>query len=162
MPNNTLTSPVPKGRKRASDAQCRHPAARPEVSFTTAGLPAPVVGGPPHRGRPAAQQDTARPTRGFTAPPGACRQVRTLTGADQGITEITDAEMEQIAPGTIQQVTETVLGHFPSEQMYAALYAEVRELAQTVVTHMNPEHREAFLNATREKVREARAQKENG
>ena len=111
------------------------------------------------------QQDTACPTSGFTGfttPPGACRQVRTLTGAEQGITEITDAEMEQIAPGIIQQVAETVLGHFPSEQMYAALYAEVRDLAQTVVTHMDPEHREALLNAARKKVRQARAQKENG
>ena len=76
--------------------------------------------------------------------------------------EITDAEMEQIAPGIIQQVTETVDAHFPSDQMYLAMYAEVRELAQTVVTHMNPEHREALLNAARKKVREARAGKENG
>ena len=77
------------------------------------------------------------------------------------ITDITDAEMEQIAPGTIQQVTETVAGHIPSNEMYNAMYAEVRELAQTVVTHMNPEHREALLGAARKKVREARAGKEN-
>ena len=70
--------------------------------------------------------------------------------------------MEQIAPGTIRQAAETVTGHIPSDQMYAALYAEVRDLAQTVVTHMDPEHREAFLNAARKKVRQARAQKENG
>ena len=45
--------------------------------------------GQPRRPGPAAQQDTDRPTRGFTgftgftAPPGACRQVRTLTGAER-------------------------------------------------------------------------------
>ena len=42
--------------------------------------------GQPRRPGPAAQQDTERPTRGFTgltAPPGACRQVRTLTGAER-------------------------------------------------------------------------------
>ena len=75
--------------------------------------------------------------------------------------EITDAEMEQIAPGITQQVTETVTGHILSDQMYNAMYAEVRELAQTVVTYMNPEHREALLGAARQKVREARAGKEN-
>ena len=61
-----------------------------------------------------------------------------------------------------RQVAETVTGHIPSEQMYAAMYAEVRELAQTVVTHMDPEHREALLGAARTKFREAPAQKENG
>ena len=76
-------------------------------------------------------------------------------------TKITDAEMEQIAPGTIQQVTETVAGHIPSDKMYEAMYAEIRELAQTVVTYMTPEHREALLDAARKKVREARAGKEN-
>ena len=77
------------------------------------------------------------------------------------IPEITDAEMEQIAPGITQEVTETVTAHIPSEEMYRAMYAEVRDLAQTVVTHMNPEHREALLEAARKKVREARARKEN-
>ena len=77
------------------------------------------------------------------------------------ITEITDAEMEQIVPGITQQVTETVTAHIPSDQMYNAMYAEIRELAQTVVTYMNPEHREALLDAARKKVREARAGKEN-
>ena len=91
--------------------------------------------------------------------------MRTLTGADQGIPEITDAELERIAPGTIQKVKETVAGHIPSDRMYAAMYAEVRDIAQTVVTHMDPEHREALLGAARKKVsgeREARAQKEKG
>ena len=46
--------------------------------------------------------------------------------------------MEQIAPGITQEVAETVTAHMPSEEMYRAMYAEVRELAQTVVTHMNP------------------------
>ncbi len=76
--------------------------------------------------------------------------------------QITDAEMEQMAPGTIQQVTDTVAGHIPSEQMYAAMYAEIRELAQTVVTEMDPEHREALLDAARTKFREAPAGEENG
>ena len=53
-------------------------------------------------------------------------------------------------------------GHFPSGEMYLALYAEVRELAQTAVTHMDPEHREALLNAARKKFREAPDGKENG
>ena len=81
------------------------------------------------------------------------------------ITEIiqtTDAEMEQTAPGTIRQIAETVTGHIPSDQMYGAMYAEVRELAQTVVTHMDPKHREALLEAARKKIREARAGKETG
>ena len=49
-----------------------------------------------------------------------------------------------------------MVGHVPSDEMYLAMYAEVRELAQTVVTDMDPEHREALLNAARTKVREAR------
>ena len=53
-------------------------------------------------------------------------------------------------------------GHIPSGQMYAAMYAEVRELAQTVVTQMDPEHREALLGAARKKFREAPAGEENG
>ena len=61
-----------------------------------------------------------------------------------------------------RQVAETVTGHIPSEQMYLAMYAEVRDIAQTVVTHMDPEHREALLDAARKKVRKARAGKENG
>ena len=77
------------------------------------------------------------------------------------ITEITDTEMEQIVPGITQQVTETVTAHIPSDQMYNAMYAEIRELAQTVVTYMNPEHREALLEAARKKVREARAGEKN-
>ena len=78
------------------------------------------------------------------------------------IPEITDAEMEQIVPGIIQQVTETVSGHIPSEEMYRAMYTEVRELAQTVVTYMTPEHREALVGAAKQKIRDARAEKENG
>ena len=77
------------------------------------------------------------------------------------IPEITDAEMEQIVPGIIQQVTETVFGHIPSEEMYRAMYTEVRELAQTVVTYMTPEQREALLDAARQKVREAKARSES-
>ena len=77
------------------------------------------------------------------------------------IPEITDTEMEQIVPGITQQVTETVAGHIPSNEMYEAMYAEIRELAQTVVTHMNPKHREALLGAAKQKVREIRAEKEN-
>ena len=46
--------------------------------------------------------------------------------------------------------------------MYAAMYAEVRELAQTVVTQMDPEHREALLGAARTKFREARPGKRTG
>ena len=42
------------------------------------------------------------------------------------------------------------------------MYAEVRELAQTVVTGMDPEHREALLNAARTKFREAPAGEETG
>ena len=76
-------------------------------------------------------------------------------------TKITDAEMEQIAPGTIQQVTETVSEHLLSDDLYVALYAEIRELARTVVTHMTPEHREALLGAARKKVREAKAKSES-
>ena len=76
-------------------------------------------------------------------------------------TKITDAEMEQIAPGTIQQVTETVSGHLLSDDLYVALYAEIRELAGTVVTYMTPEHREALLGAARKKVREAKAKSES-
>ena len=57
--------------------------------------------------------------------------------------EITDAEMEQIVPGITQQVTKTVARHTPSGQMYlaiyAAIYAEARELAQTAVNEMDPE-----------------------
>ena len=45
--------------------------------------------------------------------------------------EITDAEMEQIVPGIIQQVTKTVARHIPSDEMYLAIYAEARELAQS-------------------------------
>ena len=48
--------------------------------------------------------------------------------------EITDAEMEQIAPGTIQQVTEIMARHVPSDEMYlaiyAAIYAKAREFAR--------------------------------
>ena len=80
---------------------------------------------------------------------------------DADDTKITDAEMEQTAPGTIQQVTETVVGHIPSDKMYEAMYAEIRELAQTVVTYMTPEHREALLGAARKKVREAKAKSES-
>ena len=46
--------------------------------------------------------------------------------------------------------------------MYAAMYAEVRELAQTVVTQMDPEHREALLNAARTKFREDQAENQDG
>ena len=80
---------------------------------------------------------------------------------DRDDTKITDAEMEQIAPGTIQQVTETVSGHMPSDEMYLAMYAEIRELARTVVVYMTPEHREALLGAATKKVREARARRES-
>ena len=76
--------------------------------------------------------------------------------------EITDAEMEQIAPGTIQQVTETMAAHIPSDQMYLAIYAEARELAQTAVNEMDPEDQAALINAARKKVHKARARKENG
>ena len=55
-----------------------------------------------------------------------------------------------------------MVGHVPSDEMYLAMYAEVRELAQTVVTGMDPEHREALLNAARTKFREAPAGEENG
>ena len=75
--------------------------------------------------------------------------------------KITDAEMEQAAPGITRQVAEIVTGHIPSNEMYSAMYAEVRELAQTAVTEMNPRHREALLDAGRKKVREARAGQEN-
>ena len=61
-----------------------------------------------------------------------------------------------------RQVAETVTGHIPSDQMYRAMYAEVRELAQTVVTHMDPEHREALLGAARTKFREARPRRKTG
>ena len=37
--------------------------------------------------------------------------------------EITDAEMEQIAPGITQQVTEIMARHAPSDEMYLAIYA---------------------------------------
>ena len=77
------------------------------------------------------------------------------------IPEITDAEMEQIAPGTIQQVTEVVSGYMLSEDMYVAMYTEIRELARTVVTYMTPEQREALLGAARKKVREAKAKSES-
>ena len=77
----TRTSPVQKGRKTASGATIGHSAARPEVSSPLQRLPAPVVGGQPHRHRRPRSGTRPRPTRGFTAPPGACRQVRTLTGA---------------------------------------------------------------------------------
>ena len=76
--------------------------------------------------------------------------------------EITDAEMEQIAPGIIQQVTETVARHIPSDKMYLAIYAEARELAQTAVNEMDPEDEAALVNAARKKVHKARAGKENG
>ena len=81
---------------------------------------------------------------------------------DESDTKITDAEMEQIAPGTIQQVTETVSGHMPSDEMYLAMYAEIRELARTVVVYMTPDHREALLGAATKKVRDARARRESG
>ena len=55
-----------------------------------------------------------------------------------------------------------MVGHVPSGEMYLALYAEVRELAQTVVTGMDPEHREALLNAAKTKFRETPAGEENG
>ena len=80
---------------------------------------------------------------------------------DADDTKITDAEMEETAPGTIQQVTETVLGHIPSDKMYEAMYAEIRDLAQTVVTYMTPEHREALLGAARKKVQGAKAKNES-
>ena len=80
---------------------------------------------------------------------------------DRDDTKITDAEMEETAPGTIQQVTETVSGHLLSDNLYEAMYAEIRDLAQTVVTYMTPEHREALLGAARKKVREAKAKNES-
>ena len=76
--------------------------------------------------------------------------------------EITDAEMEQIVPGITQQVTKTVARHIPSGQMYLAIYAQARELAQTTVNEMDPEDQVAFINAARKKVHKARARKENG
>ena len=76
--------------------------------------------------------------------------------------EITDAEMEQIVPGIIQQVTKTVATHVPSDQMYLAIYAEARELAQTAVNEMDPEDQVVLINAARKKVHKARARKENG
>ena len=80
---------------------------------------------------------------------------------DRDDTKITDAEMEETAPGTIQQVTETVSGHLLSDDLYVALYAEIRDLAQTVVTYMTPEHREALVGAARKKVQEAKAKSES-
>ena len=80
---------------------------------------------------------------------------------DRDDTKITDAEMEETVPGTIQQVTETVSGHLLSDDLYVALYAEIRELAGTVVTYMTPEHREALLGAARKKVQEAKAKSES-
>ena len=76
--------------------------------------------------------------------------------------EIMDAEMEQIVPGITRQVTKTVARHIPSDQMYLAIYAEVRELAQTVVNEMDPEDLAALVNTARKKVHRARARKENG
>ena len=76
--------------------------------------------------------------------------------------EITDAEMEQIVPGIIQQVTKTVARHIPSDEMYLAIYAEARELAQTAVNEMDPKDQAALINAARKKVHKARARKENG
>ena len=76
--------------------------------------------------------------------------------------EITDAEMEQIAPGITQQVTEIMARHIPSDQMYLAIYAEAREFAQTAVNEMDPEDQVALVNAARKKVHKARARKENG
>ena len=76
--------------------------------------------------------------------------------------EMTDAEMEQIVPGITQQVTKTVARHIPSDQMYLAIYAQARELAQTAVNEMDPEDQVAFINAARKKVHKARARKENG
>ena len=55
-----------------------------------------------------------------------------------------------------------MVGHVLSDEMYLAMYAEVRELAQTVVTGMDPEHREALLGAARKKFREAPAGEEKG
>ena len=71
--------------------------------------------------------------------------------------EITDAEMEQIVPGITQQVTKTVATHTPSDQMYLAIYAQARELAQTAVNEMDPEDIAALINAARKKVHRARA-----
>ena len=76
--------------------------------------------------------------------------------------EITDAEMEQIVPGIIQQVTKTVARHIPSNEMYLAIYAQARELAQTAVNEMDPKDQAALINAARKKVHKARARKENG
>ena len=73
--------------------------------------------------------------------------------------EITDAEMEQIAPGTIQQVTKTVARHILSDQMYLAIYAEARELAQTAVNEMDPEDVAELVNTARKKVHRRRATK---
>ena len=73
--------------------------------------------------------------------------------------EITDAEMEQIAPGTIQQIAEIMARHIPSDQMYLAIYAEARELARTAVDEMDPEDLPALVNTSRKKVHKARARK---
>ena len=77
--------------------------------------------------------------------------------------EITDAEMEQIAPGTIQQVTEIMARHVPSDEMYlaiyAAIYAKAREFAQTAVNEMDPEDQAELVNTARKKVHKARARK---
>ena len=77
--------------------------------------------------------------------------------------EITDAEMEQIAPGITQQVTEIIARHAPSDEMYlaiyAAIYAEAREFAQTAVNEMDPEDQAELVNAARKKVHKARARK---
>ena len=63
------TSPVQKGRKTASDAQCRHPAARPEVSSPLRRLPAPLPGHEmPKRTETVsgAKAGILRPARGFS------------------------------------------------------------------------------------------------
>ena len=68
---------------------------------------------------------------------------------------LSDQELEELAPGITQAVRERIAGNIPSDQLYRALYEEIREMARGTIADMPPEHRNAVMDAAARKVQKA-------
>ena len=68
---------------------------------------------------------------------------------------LSDHELEELAPGITKAIRERITSNIPSEQLYRALYEEIREVARGTIEDMPPGHRHAVMDAAARKIREA-------
>ena len=74
--------------------------------------------------------------------------------------ELSDHELEELAPGISQAIRERVARNVLSDDLYRALYEEIREMAIATIKDMPPEHRKTVMDAAARKVREAQTDEE--